>query len=858
MTEQKSNQPEKKNTENKLGTFSGVFTPSILTILGIILFMRLGYVVGAAGLRQALLILLIANAISVLTSLSLSAIATNLTVRGGGDYYLISRTLGFEFGGALGLVLFLAQAVSIGFYCIGFGEVVAGLFGRSEIVAQLIALFAIAGLFSLAWKGADWATRFQYVVMGMLCLALLSFFIGGALNWDVALLQNNWLPVSEGPGFWVLFAVFFPAVTGFTQGVSMSGDLKDPGKSLPLGTFLAVGVSILVYLAAAVFFAGNLSQDELIGDFQAMNRVAIVPFLIVAGVFAATLSSAMASFLGAPRILQSLAADKVFPLLNFFAKGVGPAGNPQRATILAAVIAVLTVGLGNLNLIASVVAMFFLISYGLLNYATYFEARAASPSFRPRFKWFHQRASLAGALICLVVMLAIDWKSGALAVAVLYILYQYLKRTTSKSRWADSQRSYHLQQVREHLLQISRDLEHPRDWRPQVLAYSDDRERRKRLLKFSSWIVGKSGLVTAVRILQGLGVRQIRLKNEAEKELYQDIADSGVEAFPLVVNAPSFEVGNQLLLQSFGIGPLRANTILLNFHGVYTQRFFSDHLKRFGQNLRTSLRLGYNVVVLDALEQEWQKLDQQPENERRIDIWLQPGNTGSLMLLLGYLMTRSSFWQHARLRVLVVEQDGNAVTTKENLVQELDRDRITAEAVVVKDCSRATIIDSSADASMVFLPLALKEGKIVDSNGEMADNLLPHLPLVALIVAAQEIDLDAEPESGAAGLFADAEDALSAAQKRQQNVDEEVLELNADLEKTLAALISARKEGDEKNAEILYAELAKIRQQLDKATRRSAKADAKLEQEKLRLDKLREEYHLNESTGEDEADKTPS
>ncbi|SDZ80741.1 transporter, cation-chloride cotransporter (CCC) family [Desulfuromusa kysingii] len=855
MTEPKSKPGEKNNTANKLGTFSGVFTPSILTILGIILFMRLGYVVGAAGLRQALLILLIANTISVLTSLSLSAIATNLTVRGGGDYYLISRTLGFEFGGALGLVLFLAQSVSVGFYCIGFGEVVAGLLGGSETIAQFIALFAIAALFSLAWKGADWATRFQYAVMGILCLAVLSFFIGGVLNWNADLLQTNWLPAADGPGFWVLFAVFFPAATGFTQGVSMSGDLQDPGKSLPLGTFLAVGVSILVYLVAAILFAGNLPQDVLSGDFQAMNRVAIVPFLIVAGVFAATLSSAMASFLGAPRILQSMAADKVFPVLNLFAKGVGPANNPQRATLFAAAIAVLTVGLGNLNLIARVVTMFFLISYGLLNYATYFEARAASPSFRPRFKWFHQRASFAGALICLFVMLAIDWKSGALAVAVLYSLYQYLKRTSSTSRWADSQRSYHLQQVREHLLQISRELEHPRDWRPQVLTFSEDRERRIRLLKFSSWMVGKSGLITAVQILEGKGAQQIRLKNEAENELYQDIADSGVQAFPLVVNAPSFEVGNQLLLQTFGIGPLRANTILLNHHGVYAQRFFSAHFKRFGQNLRTSLRLGYNLVVLDALEEEWQTLERQPANERCIDIWYQSGNTGSLMLLLGYLMTRSDFWSHARLRVLVAEQDDNAEATKENLRQELERVRITAEAVVVKDCSAATIIASSADASLVFLPLALKEGRIIDSTGEMVDNLLPNLPLVALIVAAQQIDLDAEPESGAAGLLADAEDAVAAAQKRQQLVDEEIAELNAGLEKTLTTLIAARKDGNEEEAKTLYADLAKIRQQLDKATRRSAKADSKLEQDKERLEKLREEYHLNESTEEDAEDK---
>lgn len=849
--------PAGKATKNsapphKLGTFSGVFTPSILTLLGIILFMRLGYVVGAAGLRDALLILLIANAISVLTSLSLSAIATNLTVRGGGDYYLISRTLGFEFGGALGLVLFLAQAVSIGFYCIGFGEVVAGLFGIGGLTAQIVALIAIAGLFVLAWKGADWATRFQYVVMGMLVLALISFFVGGIINWDTTLFQASWTPTTEGPGFWVLFAVFFPAVTGFTQGVSMSGDLQDPGKSLPLGTFLAVGVSILVYFGAAIFFAGTLPHEALTSDYQAMNRVAILSFLITAGVFAATLSSAMASFLGAPRILQSLAKDKVFPLLNFFSKGVGPSNNPQRATLLAASIAILTVGLGNLNLIASVVAMFFLISYGLLNYATYFEARAASPSFRPRFKWFHKNASLAGALICLVAMLAIDWKSGALAVAVLFFLYQYLKRTARQSRWADGRRSYHLQQVREHLLQISRELEHPRDWRPQVLAFSDNSERRKRLLTFSSWLVGKSGLTTIVRIIEGRGAGQTRRKGEAEKELYRDIGDCGVEAFPLVVNAPSFESGAPLLLQSFGIGPLRANTILLNHHGVYTQRFFSEQLKSFGKNLRTALRLGYNLVILDAQEEDWQRVENQAADERRIDIWYQPGNSGSLMLLLGHLMTRAPFWEHARLRVLVAEQNEDSEVTEMALIQELDQARINAEAVIVKDCSGPTVIDRSADASLVFLPLILKEGQIVDCVGELADELLPKLPLVALIVAAQQIELDAEPEAGAAGILAGAEDNHAAAQIRLEQADKEVQEFNTLIEETLKMLMTTRQQGDEAGANKLYEELAQARQQLDKAIRQSAKAESKLDLVKKQLEQLREEYHLNEPAKPDQ------
>ena len=209
-----------------LGTFAGVFTPSVLTILGIILFLRLGYVVGAAGLGRALVIIALANAISILTSVSLAAIATNLKVKGGGDYYLISRTLGPGFGGALGLVLFLAQSVSIGFYAIGFGEALTALLPDLPWLApRTIAVAAVLFLFIFAWLGADWATRFQYAVMAILTAALVAFFAGGLPQCSGAQLAANWETPAGAPSFFVLFAIFFPAVTGFTQGVCMSGDL---------------------------------------------------------------------------------------------------------------------------------------------------------------------------------------------------------------------------------------------------------------------------------------------------------------------------------------------------------------------------------------------------------------------------------------------------------------------------------------------------------------------------------------------------------------------------------------------------------------------------------------------------------
>ncbi len=264
MAADRATSPAAPRQSGKLGTFAGVFTPSILTILGLILFLRLGYIVGAAGLPRALIVIALANGISILTSISLTVTATNLRIKGGGNYYLISRTLGVGFGGSIGLVLFLAQAVSVAFYCIGFAEVVTSMAGHTEAwFPPALAGVTILVLSIFAWLGTDWATRFQYVVMAVLCASLVSFFLGGIEGWDSALLRRSVEPSADVP-FWVLFALFFPAVTGFTQGVNMSGDLEDPGRSIPRGTFAAVGLSALIYFAVALVLAASISGAALV------------------------------------------------------------------------------------------------------------------------------------------------------------------------------------------------------------------------------------------------------------------------------------------------------------------------------------------------------------------------------------------------------------------------------------------------------------------------------------------------------------------------------------------------------------------------------------------------------------------
>lgn len=830
---------EPERSSGTLGTFAGVFTPSILTILGIILFLRLGYVTGSAGIARALIIIATANLISILTSQSLAAIATNLRVKGGGDYYLISRTLGLQFGGAIGVVLYLAQSVSVAFYCIGFAEALNAMLPHYPILTpRIIATAAISLLFILAWLGADWATRFQYVVMALLAAALFSFYAGGVLNWDGARFAANWAAPADTPPFWVIFGIFFPAVTGFTQGVSMSGDLKDPGKSLPLGTFLAVGLSILVYLSVTMIFAGVLPNRVMMEDYQSIKQVARYDGLIDAGVIAATLSSAMASFMGGPRILQSLAADRIFPFIAPFAKGAGPTKNPRRAVLLTTAIALATTGLGQLNLVAQVVSMFFLISYGLLNYATYYEARASSPSFRPRFRWFNKYLSLFGFLICLGVILALDIQNGLIAMAILIAIHQYLKRTAGPSRWADSSSAYAFQVIRQQLLSVAHLPEHHRNWRPHILAFTNDAERRIPLLTFARWIEGGSGLVTAVRMIEGTEAHTRKIRQEAEDELTRQIQAHDLKAFPLVVRAEDLDTAAPMLLQSYGIGPLHANIVLVNWFGQSGTGIHGLQALKYSASLRTSYRMGYNLILLHFEPTRWRSLLESDPRQRRIDVWWRGDATSRLALLFAYLMTRCQEWQKAEIRVLTAGSGKRLRQAKEDMAQMLEEVRIDAEPKIVPAINSEVVVAESAQSSLVFLPFMIRQFKLTDINGLSLDRTLFQLPPTALVMASEDIDLDAEPEEGAAGQLAAAMDALREAELQADKTEKELLRARKNVESLKTELEAEKAQNPSETLSELEKSLTQAEQQAEKAFRKAAKARAKSDDAAQMVQKL--------------------
>ncbi len=743
---------------NQFGTFGGVFTPVVLTILGVIMFMRTGYVVGYAGLLSALVILLIAKTITTLTTLSLSAIATNLDVRVGGVYFMISRVLGPDFGGSIGITLFVAQAVSIAFYTIGFTEAVFDVLGSfvatdmlSTLVAakvpEIVSSLVVTGLFALTFKGADVALKAQYAVLAVLLLAVVAFLVGGVLNFDPALLQSNmsgdFTPVAEDRGktltFMVMFAIFFPAATGITAGANMSGDLKDAGKSIPSGTLIAILFTAVIYAVQIVLVAGGTEQEALKSDsFGALQDLSVFGPLIVLGVFAATLSSALGSFLGAPRILQAMGQDKLMKSFEFFGKGSGPANEPRRATVLSLGIAVAVIWAGDLNAVAEIISMFFLIAYGMINLSAFVESRSANPSFRPRFRWFHWGTGLAGAVACLVVMLEINQRYALVAFAITAVLYFYLKKRDIQTNWGDAKAGYIFQRTRDNLLYLEGAKFHPKNWRPILAAISPDPLRERRLIQMGCWLEARRGLYTVAELHETPEPdvhERLAYRTRRRDELRRHFTSVDIVAFGEVVVVDDYNDGFTTFLQSYAMSGLRPNTLLTSIPDALDVA----GRERFRRTAAILRAFDYNTLLLKPGELVLDK------DQRVIDLWWRGSRNGSLMALLAYLMKQDRAWRTAKIRIFRAVPEAAAETeARQHLAKLLTNARIEAEVNVFHSLEKPErFIPERSGGTADLVMLGMNSADLEDFPGYLQnmDPLLQQLPTTLLVWSNGDADL---------------------------------------------------------------------------------------------------------------------
>ena len=714
----------------QFGTFKGVFTPSILTILGVVMYLRFGWVLGNVGLPATLLIVTMSSGITFLTGLSLSALATNMKVGGGGAYYIISRSLGIEAGAAIGVPLFLAQALGIAFYVIGFSEAFSAVFPVAAI--HVIATATLVTLGILTYFSADLALRTQFLIMALVFGSLVSFLAGSSAGVapppEAAL-----IPLKRG--FWPVFAVFFPAVTGIEAGLAMSGDLKNPARSLPLGTLAAVVTGYAVYIAIPFFLAATIKDHAvLLSDTFIVRSVARWGGIVVAGVWAAALSSAVGALLGAPRTLQALARDGVLP--QVVGRGYGRGNDPRIATFLCFSVALSAIWLGDLNAIGPVLTMFFLTSYGLLNLSAGLEELIGSPAWHPQVR-IPAVVSMLGAAACLAAMFMINAGATFMAAFVSALIFLVMKRRRLRVQWGDMRYGLLMLVVRRAVQRLSAQRPDERSWRPNILVLSGAPTARWHLIDLASAIARGGGCLTVATVIPATSW-------SAEKE--QSLSDSirsylfkrEIEALAKVLPADDVITGAESLIRAYGFGPIVPNTVLLGETGRV------ETYARFARLIQLVYQMRRNLILMREGDA------QQEERREQVDIWWrgERENIG-LMLALALMLERSPSWSQARVTVKTAAvSDAEANEATQRLDSLLRLQRVPAEPEIVRagpDGVFNAIRESSREADLVFVGMR-PPTEDVDTDPEYLDyytNLLTStegLPPTAMVLAAEGID----------------------------------------------------------------------------------------------------------------------
>ncbi len=675
----------------KFGTFGGVFTPSVLTILGVIMYLRYAQVVGQAGLWGSLLILLAATIISLITGLSISSISTNMQVKGGGAYYLISRSLGVEFGGLIAIFFYIAQAVAVALYIIGFTEAIFAAFPEISLSFRVVAMVTNLIVFILVYIGAGWTIKVQYGILAVVMLSLLSFIIGAMEHASLDVLRSNLQPAfTANNSLFIMFALFFPAVTGVMVGVNMSGDLKEPRRSIPRGVLTAIVFTTLIYVAVALLLAASSNRETLLSGSFVMKDVSWKGALIYAGVFTATISSALGSMMGAPRILQAFAKDNVFKQLHFLGKGEGPSNEPRRAIILTFLISSLGIMAGDLNTIAPVITMFFLITYGTVNLACFYEMISHNPSFRPSFRLHHWFVALLGTLGSLAVMFLISPVWAFIAIVLSSGMYFIILHKKINVQWGDIKSGWAYQRVRKALLRLEQEKYHPKNWRPSILTLSGGAWNRSNLVHYACLLSADCGIVSLVQIMTGKLADRFVQRDEAERLMRKFIIKEKLPAFPVVVVDESFTA----LLQVHGIGGLRPNTLLLG----WTKE--PDNIGVFSTILDLAKNMHRSVVVVRSEQEQ----DNWEVPSGAINIWWNDSTNGPLSLLIGFLLKQDREWRSKPLRILrTVAPKADVDNLKNEIAEMLILSRIEAE-VVVLPCEDPfeTIRDNMQPSAVLF------------------------------------------------------------------------------------------------------------------------------------------------------------
>ncbi len=662
-------------TQNKKISFgtAPVFFTAISTILGAILFLRFGYAVGTLGVVGVFLIILVGHLVTVPTAFAISEIATNQRVEGGGEYFIISRSFGLNIGGTIGIALYLSQAISVAFYVIAFTEAFEPIFnwfqGRFgyELPRQAISLPAMAILATLILrKGANLGVKALYFVVAILFFSIFLFFIGKTPYSETAAAGVTADPIRNMNDFFIVFAVVFPAFTGMTAGVGLSGDLKNPGKSIPFGTVAATFTGLVVYIFIVFKLVNSASPDELINNQLVMADVALWGAIFIPiGLAASTISSALGSVMVAPRTLQALGNDRTFPFKKFnwlMAKGKGEANEPFNASVITVLIAFVFVALGDVDAVARIISMFFMLTYGSLCLISFLNHFGSSPSYRPTFR-SHWVLSLIGFVFSIFLMFKMDSLYAIMAIIVMIILYIYISYYHSDRQGLESIFRSALFQINRNLqvyLQKNQAMKKKVSWHPSAVCVTEVNSDRDNAFRLLTWISHKYGFGTYIQYIQGYYSNATHQRaNEALELLIERTESRKSNVYVDTIVSPSYTSAIAQIIQLPGISGLDNNLALFEY-----DKKDPKNIEQIAENYSLVRSGSYDVCILGGSNRG-------VNFHEGIHIWVRRVDEENLnlMVLLSYIILGHPDWKGGKIKIFNVRRPGKHDEATDHLLE---------------------------------------------------------------------------------------------------------------------------------------------------------------------------------------------
>ena len=702
-----------KTKKTGFGT-APVFFTAVSTILGAILFLRFGYAVGTLGFWGVILIILLGHMLTIPTALAISEIATNKRVEGGGEYFIISRSFGLNIGATIGIALYMSQAISVAFYVIAFTESFEFFFNFIKekydfiLPRQVISIPAMTLLaFLILKKGANMGVKALYFVVAILAISLVMFFLGSTEHAEQANYTLKSAAFRNKESFFIVFAIVFPAFTGMTAGVGLSGDLRNPSKSIPRGTTIATITGMIIYFFVVFKLASSASIEDLLNNQLIMGKIAIGgAFIIPLGLAASTISSALGSVMVAPRTLQALATDRSFPssrLNRWLSKGRKGDNEPVNASLITVIIAMVFVTLGNVNTVAGIISMFFMVTYGTLCLISFLNHFGASPSYRPSFKskWF---LSLIGFIISLWIMFKINATYAIIAIIVMILIYAFINYYHKERQGLQSIFANALFQLNRNLqvyLQKSASKKTQQEWRPSAICISKNSFERDTAFRLLNWISFKYGFGTYLHRIEGYYSK----KSHAEA---QEILRNLVKSFENIENhvyidtliSPSYTSAIAQAIQLPGISGMENNMVIFEY-----SKEKPEELSEIMENHALVNAGNFDVCILASSQNKI-------VFKKGLHVWIKSTDeyNANLMILLSFIISGHPDWKKSKIKIFDIckqEQYYEIMENNKKLIKE-GRLPITEKNIEIlieqPDINpKQLIIEKSKDAALVLI-----------------------------------------------------------------------------------------------------------------------------------------------------------